>query len=181
MPTRRSARKTTDLTPASESDTADRPVRLRLLDRLENTTKCIGYIMVILLVVMVGRRMIIDMWNWPILLDPLIVPKAMEDQGYTGLVAANRVADEIDRIEHTIRPKISARKDKFILASSETLPEVEIPETKLSLASVIGLLENFLGIARDHTSARNSLSPLPTGRKRGRLFPIGSAWSFPFA
>jgi tetratricopeptide (TPR) repeat protein len=75
----------------------------------------------------------------------VILPKAIEEQGYTGLGAANRISDEIRQIEEAT--ETFARKDKSIQTSSEQLPDIEIPETKLSLASAISLLEDFLPVA----------------------------------
>jgi hypothetical protein len=63
------------------------------------------------------------------------------------------VADEIRRIEEATQT--IARKDKFVQASGEPLPDIEIPETKISLVSAIGLLEGLLpaALAPRHVSA----------------------------
>ena len=157
---KKSARKTTELRQAPEapkvievqlSDPSERPTKSGLESLLARTTRFIGNAAVILLLAVVVSKIVTDMWNRPLLIDPLIVPKAMEDQGYTGLVAANRMADEIVRIEQAT--KTFAPKDKFMLAGSEPLPDIEIPETKLSLVSAIGFLEDFLHVAPPHVSA----------------------------
>jgi hypothetical protein len=63
---------------------------------------------VIFLIVVLASSIAGDMRTRLILIHPVIVPKAMEDEGYTGMVAANRIAGEIDRIEkstETLAPK----------------------------------------------------------------------------
>jgi len=149
---KKGARETTELRQADESDPSEQPPTPGLLGLLERTTKFIGYTTVILLVAVVVYHVLADMWNRPILIDPVIVPKGMEDRGYTGLGAAKRVAEEIHRIEQAT--KTFARKDKSVQAG-ESLPDIEIPETKLSLTSMIGLLEGLLpaALAPRHISA----------------------------
>jgi tetratricopeptide (TPR) repeat protein len=162
MASQQNARKTTGLRQADESDSSDQPTRSSLERLLERTTRFIGYTavislaaLVILLLVMVVSKIAADMRNQPILIDPLGVPKAMEDQGYTGLVAADRVAHEIRRIGQATKVNVPTALaiDNFDLASTETLPDIEIPETKLSLASATALVENFLHVAPRHVSA----------------------------
>jgi hypothetical protein len=159
MVTQKGSRKTTGLRQATESNRTERPARSSLLVLLESTTKFIGYVTVILLAGALVFRVVADMRNRPILIDSLSVPKTMEDEGYTGLVAANRLAAEIVRIEQTT--KTIARKDKFNLASSERLPDIEIPETKLSIALAVGIVENFLGVAPPHVSVELILASGP--------------------
>jgi tetratricopeptide (TPR) repeat protein len=147
---RDNASKTTELGRGARRVPSEQPTGSSFLDFLETTTKIIGHLLVILLVVLVTFSIAADVLNRRIIIDPVIVPKAMEDQGYTGVVAANRIASEIDRIER--KTETLARKEKFDL-KSESVPDVEMPETKLSLASTITFLENFLGIAPSHVGA----------------------------
>jgi tetratricopeptide (TPR) repeat protein len=159
---KKGARETTELRQADESDPPGQPPRPGLLGLLERTTRFIGYVTVILLVVVVVSKVAVDMWKRPILIDPVILPKAMEDQGYTGLGAANRMADEIGRIEDATRT--FARKDKSVQTNGPSA-DIEIPETKLSLASAIGLLQDFLpvALAPRHVSAELIFEAAPPG------------------
>jgi len=152
---KKSARKTTELRPMGEAEPSEQPTKSKFERLLERTTGFLGNTAVILLLAVVVSNIAADWWNQPILIDPLIVPKTMEDDGYTGSVAANRVADEMIRIEQDAQraAQTSARKDKFIPAGSEPLPDIEIPETKLSLVSAIGFLEDFLHVAPPHVRA----------------------------
>jgi tetratricopeptide (TPR) repeat protein len=143
------ARNTTELGQAAKQVPSEQPIRFDLLNVLESTTKFIGHLLVIFLIVALASSIAADVRNKRILIDPVIVPKAMEDQGYTGLVAANRIADEIDRIEQSTKTR--APTDKFDL-NIDSVPDIEMPETKLSLNSTKTFLEDFLGIAPRHVS-----------------------------
>ena len=147
-----SPHKAAEVRPAAESGASETTVKPGLRKLLESTTHIIGYLSVIMLVMAVAYKVLDDIRDRPILIDPLTVPAAMEEEGYTGLVAANRVADKIRRIEE--ETKTLARKDDILQASSEpTLLDIEIPETELSLSSAIGLLESLLHFAPRHVSA----------------------------
>lgn len=153
------ARATTELRQADESDPSEQHPGTGLLGLLDKTTLFIGYTLVIFLVGVVVSKVAVDMWRRPILIDPVILPKAMEDGGYTGLGAANRMADEIGRIEEATRT--IARKDRSIQANGPS-PDIEIPEAKVSLASAIGLLEDLLPTAlapRHWRGKSSSLDP----------------------
>jgi hypothetical protein len=106
---------------------------------------------VILFLIVVVSKIVADWWNQPILIDPLIVPKTMEEQGYTGAAAANRLRDETLQIEQTAQT--IARRNKFAVTDSEVLPDFEIPETKISLVLAIDFLEESLGVAPPHVRA----------------------------
>jgi hypothetical protein len=103
MTTQKGARKTQELRPAEESDPFEQPRRTGLEILLERIARFVGYVSLILLLVVGVSKIAADMLNRPILIDPLILPKIMEDQGYTGSEAANRAKDEIHRIEQVIK------------------------------------------------------------------------------
>jgi tetratricopeptide (TPR) repeat protein len=149
---KKSAHKATEVRPAAASGAPEKRATPGLRKLLESTTHIIGYLSVIMLVMAVAYKVLGDIRDRPILIDPLTVPAAMEGEGYTGLVAANRVADKIRRIEEDT--ETIARKDDILQASSEpTLLDIQIPETELSLSSAIGLLESLLHFAPRHVSA----------------------------
>jgi hypothetical protein len=100
-PEKNISRKTTGLGQAAKQVSSEQPMTFGLLDLLESTTKFIGHFIVISLTVVFVSSTGADMWSRRILIDPVIVPKAMEDQGYSGVAAANRIADEIDRMERS--------------------------------------------------------------------------------
>ena len=76
------------------------------------------------------------------LVDPFAVPRSLTDQGYTPQVVANQVVDEIHRIYLDVHTR--AAKGRVGLSSEDTLPDAEVPETKISLRAMIQFLRGFL-------------------------------------
>jgi tetratricopeptide (TPR) repeat protein len=86
-----------------------------------------------------------------VLVDPLSVPKLLEEQGLTGQVVAAEVADRIASMEEAVESL--APKDQLRLSSDSSVPDVEVPETKLSVRSVIQLLQVVLHRQPPHIHA----------------------------
>ncbi len=86
-----------------------------------------------------------------VLVDPLSVPKLLEEQGLTGQVVAAEVADRIASMEEAV--ETLAPKDQLRLSSDSSVPDVEVPETKLSVRSVVQLLQVFLHRQPPHIHA----------------------------
>jgi tetratricopeptide (TPR) repeat protein len=85
-----------------------------------------------------------------IVIDPVTVPKIIEDEGYRGLVAANVVAAKIGQIQQ--RTKTIASKERFELGE-EPIPDIALPESGISLTSAIAFLEQSLGFSQPHIHA----------------------------
>ncbi len=120
-------------------------VRTSTLPRLRDSVKnslagALGYlswkrafwIVVAALVVIVVSR---EAFSSRVLIDPFVVPKSLTDQGYTSQVVANGVVDEIHRISTEVRTRVAKREVGF--SSLSALPDLEVPETKLSLRAVV--------------------------------------------
>jgi tetratricopeptide (TPR) repeat protein len=75
-----------------------------------------------------------------VLIGPISVPKPLEEQGFTGQVVAAKVKDQIASMEEAVK---YTKRDQLRL-SSDSLPDVEVPEIKVSLPSFIQLLQVFL-------------------------------------
>jgi tetratricopeptide (TPR) repeat protein len=166
MATQKSARGTTELRITEESGASKWPVRSGLLGLLRWMTESVARVTGVLLLLVIAVKIAGDMWDRPVVIDPLIVPRFMEDRGYTGLVAADRVEDEIARIEHE-QSSQKLRTDNFVLASDdEPLSDIEIPATQLSLNTAISLLEDFLHVAPPHASIE-------------LIFESGTEWNAP--
>ncbi len=83
-----------------------------------------------------------------VLIDPISVPKLLEERGLTAQVVADEVA------ERTASMAMATRAAPIRLASDSSLPEeVEVPATKLSLRSVVQLLQVFLHRQPPHIHA----------------------------
>src|SRR5262249_2839987 len=81
-----------------------------------------------------------------IVVDPVTMPKNMEEKGYTGLMAANVVAIVISHIQQATTT--TARKERVEL--EETTPDIALPESNVSLKSAVRFLEGSLGWAPRH-------------------------------
>src|ERR1700688_4397650 len=72
-----------------------------------------------------------------VVMNPIAVPQAFENAGYSPQTVANQTIDQIDEIE---RHAQTARKDTFALPDSDSMPDIEVPATKLSFKGVVQLL-----------------------------------------
>src|SRR5713101_2041194 len=77
-----------------------------------------------------------------VLIDPVSVPKLLEEQGFTGQVVAAEIADQTASMEEAI--KTAAPRGQLRLASDSSIPDIEVPETKLSIRSIVQLLQVVL-------------------------------------
>jgi tetratricopeptide (TPR) repeat protein len=107
---------------------------------LHRIARAIVDLLLIGLVIAILFRLADDKWNGSILIEPFDVPKTLEEQGYTGRAVASKLADEIARIDLAV--KTYAPKS-IVIASNVSWPEIEIPETKLSLDTIVDFLETF--------------------------------------
>jgi tetratricopeptide (TPR) repeat protein len=84
-----------------------------------------------------------------LIIDPFIVPKHFEEAGLTSDAMANRLGNTIHQIEVGTRTRI--KKDSLIsLHDQGSIPDVEIPGTKLGLKTVVDILRDVFGIYPKH-------------------------------
>src|ERR1700733_1409075 len=67
--------------------------------------------------------------------------KGLEDEGLTGLFLTNRVVDHIAILETA---SLTTNEHNFQQATAEDIPEVELPETKISLKSIVQFLRTVI-------------------------------------
>ena len=145
---------------------------------LENIIKLIVYLIVLPVVVVAVVFTVVADRKRQIFLDPVTVPKSMEDEGYTGLVAANGVAVKISELQEDIRRKIKmfGIREKFEFnPREEPRPDFALPESGISITSAISFLEESFALAQPHVHAElvaaggaNSLDAahIPAGSER---------------
>ena len=97
-----------------------------------------------------------------LLLDPIEVPKTLSERGLTSTVLTEQVRERLDSLEEIEYEPVSGNPISIATTNRVTvnagsgtligpaLPEVEIPETKLSLGSFMDILRDFLGTAPMH-------------------------------
>src|SRR5271157_3788726 len=77
-----------------------------------------------------------------VIIDPFTVPKHFEEAGLTGEVMANRIGDRLRQIE--IATQTRMKKDNLTSLREEgSVPDVEIPGTKLGLKTLVDITRNL--------------------------------------
>jgi tetratricopeptide (TPR) repeat protein len=96
-----------------------------------------------------------------VLIDPFNVPSDFEKMGYSGHVMADKLAEKINVVIK--EADISRKGRSFTLSSSESLPDIEVPETKISLQSIARYLRQFFKKNPAHIDGHVTLSPANKG------------------
>lgn len=86
-----------------------------------------------------------------VVLDPIIVPKQFADSGLTSEVMTQRVREKLEEIQGTDESASSTR-DQLSMQADRDVPDIEIPETKLSLRLLSDVLRKFLNNEPKHLS-----------------------------
>src|SRR5215475_8395378 len=86
-----------------------------------------------------------------LVIDPIAVPKRFEEAGFTPQVMANRLGDRLQEIEKSTQTYM--RKDVLGSAQELTIPEIEIPGTKLGLKSIVDVGRSIFGRHPKHIGA----------------------------
>jgi tetratricopeptide (TPR) repeat protein len=124
-------------------------------------------------------------------IEPISVPKAMEEEGFTGVAVAHALADGIYRIRHgsknTDRPNelngSNGLGAGFQLASDSRFADavsISIPSSGLSIHSIVSLLRPTLGISTPRASGEIVKSANTNGsgvRYSLRLHLTDDTWS----
>ena len=79
-----------------------------------------------------------------VLIDSFTVPAQLEQQGLSSHVIASNIADEISLMR---RFATDVKTTRFSPTFAETFPDLEIPETKVSLKFVVQYIRETLGLA----------------------------------
>ncbi|HWW98950.1 MAG TPA: tetratricopeptide repeat protein [Edaphobacter sp.] len=94
-----------------------------------------------------------------VVLDPIVVPRQFADAGFTSEVITQRVREKIEEIQRA-NEFISGREELSTQAD-RGLPDIEIPETKLSLQVVSDILRKVLRNEPKHLAGEITSSNVP--------------------
>ena len=85
-------------------------------------------------------------------IDPFIVPKTFDEQGYTSQAIVNRVIDRISTMQDAVKTA-RTRIEQYQLSTPD-LPDVEIdaPATKLSFRAVVRFVQEAFHLEPPHVS-----------------------------
>lgn len=93
-----------------------------------------------------------------VILDPVIVPKQLSDAGFTSDVATQRVKEKLEEIRTVVE---AVPLQKILTSNADpSLPDIEIPETKISAQTVIDIFRNLLGNEPKHLSGEITSSEI---------------------
>ncbi len=93
-----------------------------------------------------------------VVLDPIVVPRQFSDAGFTSEVMTQRVREKIEEIQRV--NEFASRREE-LSTSDRGLPNVEIPDTKLSLQVVSDILRKLLGNEPQHLAGEITSSTTP--------------------
>jgi Tfp pilus assembly protein PilF len=94
-----------------------------------------------------------------VVLDPIVVPRQFADAGFTSEVVTQRVREKIEEIQRA--NEFVSRKAEFSTQSDRAVPNIEIPETKLSLQVVSDVLRKLLHNEPKHLSGEITSTDTP--------------------
>ena len=83
------------------------------------------------------------------------MPEMFQQAGYTPQTIENQIVDQIVNIES----HATTRKETFALPDSDSMPDIEVPATKLSFKAAVQLLQDFLGREPFRISGEIALVP----------------------
>lgn len=104
----------------------------------------LSLVLLLLVFTVVGLLCYLEYQKEVVLIDPFTVPADLDQRGLNSHVIASSIADEISLMR---RAAANVKTTRFSPAFSETFPDLEIPETKLSLKFVIQYIRETFGRA----------------------------------
>ena len=100
--------------------------------------------LLLLLLIVAGILFYLEYNKQVVLIDSFTVPAELEQQGLSSHVIASNIADEISLMR---RFATDVKTTRFSPTFAESFPDLEIPETKVSLKFVIQYIRETLGLA----------------------------------
>lgn len=119
-------------------------VRLNRLSRWRATFLPWRRLATLILVIPIAVYLYSEIGSAVLVIEPLSLPKSLQDRGLTPDVMAGRIGNAINDIE-TLTRVHTPRNEALKLSDIEPAPEIEIPGLKMSLQNGIDLVRRFLG------------------------------------
>ncbi|MBV9301681.1 MAG: tetratricopeptide repeat protein [Acidobacteriaceae bacterium] len=77
-----------------------------------------------------------------IIIEVISVPKKYEELGFTSAVMTLRVVEQLQQLEQAVESR--STKDRLAQNADIDVPDIEVPETKLSLKTIVQLVQQAL-------------------------------------
>lgn len=97
----------------------------------------------VLLLLVVFTRLALDAFKNVVWIEPISVPKILEEQGYGTQAMANYLLARIIRIHRQVR---ESRRSRFGVLSAENASDFQIPQSGLSYHEMRHIIQQLLGI-----------------------------------
>jgi tetratricopeptide (TPR) repeat protein len=112
-----------------------------LTEIVGNLGKLLAILVPVFLLARVGYRAV---QNRSVQIGAIVVPKDLEERGYTSRTVGERLRYEMHQIVQ--QAQTSAGKEQFALAAESELPDIEVPKTDISFHSVVLFLQDAFGL-----------------------------------
>lgn len=92
------------------------------------------------------------------LVEPISVPKPLEEVGYTGTVIAQRLIDEI----HVVGKQAKTSKNRVLFKDEsrvDSLASLQLPSSSFSVRSVVSMMRSALGIRDNKIGGEITIVP----------------------
>ncbi|HJQ25048.1 MAG TPA: tetratricopeptide repeat protein [Blastocatellia bacterium] len=131
-------------TPGQRHPKPEPPRRFhRFAAHISDTRKITTDLFILILLLFLAAIIYKEAKKDTVLIEPFEVTKSLEEKGYTSHVMASGLADQINLIAK--RASTRRKSKTFALSFSDTLPEIEVPKTHLTLQSIIRYIQEFFG------------------------------------
>jgi tetratricopeptide (TPR) repeat protein len=84
------------------------------------------------------------------IVEPFSVPKELSDLGYTSQAVTGKLIDEMGKLVRAANTDL--KPTQMGTPGSESIPDIELPETHTSLKSLVAFLQGFVGKKQAHVS-----------------------------
>jgi tetratricopeptide (TPR) repeat protein len=140
----------------------NRPPFLNSFEELRRLTINVSVVLLVVSLVFVTVKATYDK---TLVIEPISVPKALEEMGYTGSAVAQKLMDRVS----FINDKSSTSKDRVQYGSEgrfAAASAIRLPSSSVSIQTVVTLLRGAFGVQGDRIAGEITMSPPDDARMR---------------
>ncbi|HEY6231680.1 MAG TPA: tetratricopeptide repeat protein [Pyrinomonadaceae bacterium] len=115
----------------------------RFAERMGAVRTIVTSFFALILLVLILATIFLEFRRSAVLIETFEVPHSLEQEGYSSHVVASQLADQISLLNE--RAKTRAKAFNFAPSFYETMPDVEVPEAKVSLKTVVAYIKQMFG------------------------------------
>ncbi len=147
------------------------------LATVEQTSKLFLGILAILAFVLLAITLVLSIWRAPVVIEPVTIPKSMNDLGYTDEVVATRLHDVLQNIKRPAETEGASGRPPLRIEPSSRQIDIAAPGTGASLATLANMARSLMGRPQTRVSGEMVCPNDPCKPKdyKLRIRLIGSA------